>query len=216
MYVLTGVLFFIFKSNIMLEQLLNLVKENAGEAVVNNPAVPNEQNEGILQEAVSSITGGLKDQLAGGGAQDVLKTLGGQAGAAAGNPVVDNISEKFITNIVEKFGVNPQTAQSIASSVIPAVMGSLVNKTNDPNDSSFDLGGILSHLSGGKTSGLNLGGILQSLSGGLDKDHDGDVDLGDIAGMFTGGGAEAQPGATQPQGGGGIMGALKGMLGGNK
>jgi len=210
------VLFFIFKTNIMLDELLNLVKEHAGDAVVNNPAVPNEQNEGILQEAVSSITGGLKDQLAGGGIQNVLKTLGGQAATSAGNPVVDNIAGNFVTNIVEKFGVNPQTAQSIASSVIPAVMGSLVKKTNDPNDSSFDLGGILSHLSGGKTSGVNIGGILQSLSGGLDKDHDGDVDLSDIAGMFTGG--AAQPGANQPQagGGGGILGALKGMLGGNQ
>lgn len=202
----------------MLEQLLNLVKEHAGEAVVNNPAVPNDKNEGILQEAVSSITGGLKEQLAGGGIQNVLKTLGGQASTTAGNPVVDNISGNFVTNIVEKFGVNPQTAQSIASTIIPAVMGSLVKKTNDPNDSSFDLGGILSHLSGGKVSGLNLGGILKSVSGGLDKDHDGDVDLTDIAGMFSGGGAQGQPGAdaSQPQGGGGIMGALKGILGGNK
>jgi len=201
----------------MLDQLLNLVKEQAQGAVVNNSEVPNEQNEGIMQEAVSSITGGLKDELASGGFKNVLKTLGGQASTSGGNSVVDNICGKFVSGIVEKFGINQQTAQSIASSVIPAVMGSLAKKTNDPNDSSFDLNGIFNHLTDGKASGLNLGGILQSVSGGLDKDHDGDVDLSDITSMFSGATQGQQNPTDAPQAqenSGGIMGALKGMLGG--
>ncbi len=55
----------------MLEQLLNLVKEQAGNAVVNNPAVPNEHNDGVIAEATSSITGGLQQELANGGLQNV-------------------------------------------------------------------------------------------------------------------------------------------------
>lgn len=202
--------FFTLKSYIMLDELLNLVKEHAQQAVVNNPQVPDAHNEGIMQEAVSSITGGLKDQLANGGFQQVLQTLGGQSSDSS---VTDNICGKFMNGIMQKFGLSQETAQSVASSVIPAVMGSLVKKTNDPNDGSFDLNGIFNHLSGGQSSGLNLGGILKSVSGGLDKDGDGDVDLSDLTKMFSGA-AGGQPSSDAGSGGGGILGALKGMLGG--
>lgn len=198
----------------MLDQLLNLVKEHAGDAVVNNPQVPNEHNDAIMQEAASSIAGGLKEELAAGGFQNVLKTLGGQASTSGGNAIVDNICGKFIGNIMQKFGLSSQTAQSIASSVIPAVMGSLVHKTNDPSDSNFDLSGIFSSLTGGKSSGVDLGGILKSVSGGLDKDGDGDVDLGDITGMLAGAAGGNTATGSADTGGSGILGALKGMLGG--
>lgn len=197
----------------MLDQLLNLVKEHSQDAVVNNPAVPNEHNEGIMQEAVSSITSGLKQELSNGGFQNVLKTLGGQGGGTDGNSIVSNISGNFMNSIMQKFGLNSQTAQSVASSVIPSVMGSLIHKTNDPGDSSLDLGGIFSSLTGGKTSGLNLGSILQSVTqGGLDKNHDGAVNINDVTSMISS--AMQGQGAAQPgESSGGIMGALKGIFG---
>jgi hypothetical protein len=197
----------------MEEQLLNLIKESAQDVVVNNPEVPNDKNEAVMQEAASSITGGLKQALAGGGFQDVLKTLGGKADATGNNPVVQNISGGFIANLMQKFGLSSQTAQSIASSLIPMVMSKLVHKTNDPGDSNFSLGNIFGSLTGGKTSGLNLEGMLQSLGGGLDKDHDGDVDFNDVTQMISGAvsSQKAQGGGAQ---GGGILDSLKGMLGG--
>lgn len=194
----------------MLEQLLNLVKENAQDAVVNNPEVPNEQNEAIMQEAANSIKGGLQQELAGGGFQNVLKTLGGGGGSVENNPVVNNISGNFIENITKKFGINGGTAKTIAASLIPMVMGKLIHKTNDPNDNSFGLDDIFSSLTGGKTSGINLGGILSSITGGggLDQNHDGKVNLNDLTSLVSG----AAKGEQQ-SGGGGIMGALKGILG---
>ena len=39
----------------MFEQLTELVKQYGGEAVVNNSAVPNEQNDAVMNEASSSI-----------------------------------------------------------------------------------------------------------------------------------------------------------------
>jgi len=200
----------------MLDQLLNLVQENAQDTVVNNPAVPDEHNTGIMQEAVSSITDGLRKELSNGGFQNVLKTLGGHDGNPQENPVVNNISGDFMNNIMQKFGLNSQTAQSVASSLIPLVMGKLIHKTNDPNDSSFDLGSIFSNLTGGKTSGLNLNSILQSVTGSsLDKNADGKVDLNDITGMISGAvqGNAATPGQEQGSSGN-IMGAIKGLFGG--
>lgn len=194
----------------MLDQLLNLVKGEAQNAVVNNAAVPNENNDGIIQEAVNSISGGLKNELANGGFQNVLKTLGGQAGTLQNNSIVSNITGNFANSITQKFGLSSSTAQSVASSLIPSVMGKLVNKTNDPNDSSFSLEGIFHSLTGGQTSGLNLSGILQSVTaGGLDQNNDGKVNLSDITSMIS----HAAGGGQQTGGAGGILGAVKGLFG---
>jgi len=48
----------------MLEQLSNLVKQFDGDAVVNNTAVPNEQNDAVMNEASISILDGLKGMVA--------------------------------------------------------------------------------------------------------------------------------------------------------
>lgn len=44
----------------MLENLFNLIKEQGQEVVVNNPAVPNEQNNAVLASATSSVAEGLQ------------------------------------------------------------------------------------------------------------------------------------------------------------
>jgi len=61
----------------MLENLLNLVKEQAGDAIINNPAIPNERNEEAIAATGNSITSGLQSMIAGGGAKDVLRLLTG-------------------------------------------------------------------------------------------------------------------------------------------
>ncbi len=187
---------------------MNLVQESAQGAVVQNSAIPDEHNQGVIQEATQAISGGLQQELANGGFQNVLKTLGGQQGLE-GNPLVNNISQNFMEGITKKFGINSQTAASLASTLIPLILSKLVHKTNDANDNSFDLSSIFSSLTGGQSSGLNLNSILQSVAGkGLDRDGDGDTDLNDITSMISG----AAQG--QQQSGGGIMGALKGIFGG--
>jgi hypothetical protein len=45
----------------MFEQLQDLIKQNSGEAIVNNPDVPNEQNEAVEAAAGSSVISSLKN-----------------------------------------------------------------------------------------------------------------------------------------------------------
>ena len=52
----------------MFEQLLDLVKGNSQESIVNNPDVPNLHNEAVQQEATSSIMSTLQGMLGSGGA----------------------------------------------------------------------------------------------------------------------------------------------------
>ena len=120
----------------MFDNLLQLIKENAGESIINNPAIPNEKNDAAIQVAGEGIMNQLK-----------------------GVPMVGQISNNVAQSLMSKFGIDAGQAQNIVNNLVPGVMSKFVQKTNDPNDNSFDIQGILSSLSG--TSGG--AGILDSV-----------------------------------------------------
>ncbi|HRP55719.1 hypothetical protein [Agriterribacter sp.] len=188
----------------MLDNLLNLVKQSAGDAIVNNPAIPNEKNEEVISEASSSITGGLQGLLSQGGLKDVLKMFGGQDGGVENNNITRQISGGLVQNLMDKFGLDNQSAGNVAGSLVPNVLSNLVQKTNDTNDGSFDIQSLFNSLSGGKTAGINLHSLLSKVkSGAFDLDGDGDTDMQDLLSVFNSGGNS----------GGGLMDKVKGLFG---
>jgi hypothetical protein len=155
----------------MLENLINLVKENAGDAIINNPQVPNEQNDAVIAAAGQSVQGSMQNMLMQGKLQDLLSLFHNGADNAATNSSAQNISTDLVQNLTEKFGFNQATSSGIASSLIPGLLQKLVSKTNDPSDNSFNLQGIIGSLTSGE--GLNnlLGGLTnnKSTEGIMDK-----------------------------------------------
>jgi len=194
----------------MLEQLFNLVKEQAGTAIINNPDIPNDRNEEAVADVTNSVAGGLQNALAGGQFKDVLKLLGGQGGDLQSNPMANQLSGNAISSLMDKFGLNQGQAGNIVSNLLPGVLQNLISKTNNLSDNSFDLQGIFSSLTGGKTGGLDLQGLLGKVTqgGGLDRDGDGDTDLNDVINMVKGGASQQQQ-----SGGGGMMDIVKGLFG---
>lgn len=166
----------------MLDQLLDIVQQQAQGNVVENNAVPNEYNEAVMQEASHSIFNGLQNMLNSGQTSDLAAMLQGDKNPADDQQTMSMLSGDFISNITEKFGISGDTAKSIAMSLIPMVISQLSNKAKDPNDNGIDFNNILSSLRGGSGSSNaidNIGGML-----GLDKDKDGDVGIDDVLGMF--------------------------------
>jgi hypothetical protein len=162
--------------------------------------------------------GGLQNVLAGGGLQSILGLFGkgGNAGASAGiskNPIVNMIAGHFMSKLMGKFGLNSSAASGIAGSLIPAVLGGLINKTNDPSNNGFSLDGLLGTLMGNggaapqqqaqAAQSGGIGGLLSKVmsGGGLDKDGDGDTDMQDLLGMVTGGAQQAAGQRASGQGG---------------
>lgn len=193
----------------MLEQLLNMVKEQAGAAIIQNPDIPNERNEEAVADVTNNIAGGLQQALAGGQFNDVLRLLGGQGGDLQSNPLANQLSGNAVESLMNKFNLNQGQAGNVVNSLLPGVLQKLISKTNDPSDNSIDLQSIFSSLTGGKTGGLDLQGLLGRVTkGGLDRDGDGDTDLNDIINMVKGGAAEQQQ-----SGGGGMMDMVKGLFG---
>ncbi|XZF15990.1 hypothetical protein ACTHGU_07620 [Chitinophagaceae bacterium MMS25-I14] len=163
----------------MLEELMQMIQQHGQESVVNNAAVPNEHNEGVMQEAGSSIMAGLQGLMANGGLDQLASAFqGGQADP--NHPAVQQISGNFAQNIMQKFGINNQAAAGIAASLIPMVLGKVLNQGGQQQQQGGG-GNILSSLLGGQASGM-INSIGSKI--GLDKDGDGDVDLSDVVNMI--------------------------------
>jgi hypothetical protein len=207
----------------MLDQLLDLIQQNSQQAIVQNPAVPNEQNEDVMKTLLGSITGGLQEQAQNGNIQGIMGLLSGNNGAAAGgimnNPIIASIASNAIGSLMQKFGINNGAASSIVSSVLPGVIGGLVSKVSNSGDSSLDFNSILGGLLGGGStqgaspaSGFDFNQIGYALA-------DGKLDMNDlirVGGSMMGGGQSTPSNNQQSQQGGLDLGGLLGGLFGGK
>lgn len=181
----------------MLDQLMQLIQQGSQQAVSENPAIPNEHNEAIQQEAQRSITNSLQGLANTGDLQRLTESVQQGNMPSPDDPVVQRISGDFSGNIMQKLGLNSGMAKMIAAAVIPMVLGKIMKGSGAPGanqqQGGFDLGGLLSSITGGNagtasTSGSG-GGLMDQISSigaqlGLDKDGDGDVDLNDLTQLF--------------------------------
>ncbi|MFW0736353.1 hypothetical protein [Flavobacterium sp. T12S277] len=174
----------------MFEQLTQLVQQYGGDAVVNNTAVPNEHNEAVIQETSSSIFSGLQKIASEGGAEQLAGLFNGTSKLDSSNPVVQQITQQLSGSLGEKFGLSSADSAGVASSMIPQVLSSLVNKAKDPNDSSFNISDIISSISGnsGQASGIMETINKYGMQFGLDQNNDGKVDVSDAMALTKSGG----------------------------
>lgn len=160
----------------MIDQLVKLVQQNAGDAIVNNNAVPNQFNGAAIESVAQQILGSLQSQAAQGDLQQVASMFkGADATSLAGNPMVTQMVSKVAGEFAAKFGISPQIAQTIAAGLIPQVLNQFIKKTNDPDDNDFDLQDMLRGFTG--NSGLNVGDLLGKAGGGS---------LGNVLGKILG------------------------------
>ena len=140
----------------MLDDLINLVKQHAGDAIVNNPAIPDQHNDAAISATASSIMDTLKSHISGGNLESVMQMF--QSGSA--NSTINSlIHSNVVSNLMSKFGIDQTQASSVAQSVVPNVMNSLVSQTNDPNNSTFSLQSVMGALGGGQAAEGILGKI---------------------------------------------------------
>ncbi|HEU5148812.1 MAG TPA: hypothetical protein VFT90_18920 [Chryseosolibacter sp.] len=147
----------------MIEKLINLVRQNAGDEIVNNPAIPNEQNDEAMREMGEEINKGLEQEARQGNIQNLVSMFGGNtSGGLSSNPTTRNIISRVAAKFASKFGIPESTAASIAAAVVPKVLNQFINKTNDPNDREFDLQDVLKNFTGNS----NVGDLMGQFTGG--------------------------------------------------
>ena len=209
----------------MLEELFNLVKGSAGDSVINNPDVPNEHNNEVVAEATNTVASGLRNMVAGGGLQNIIslfnnKDQQGNGGSGLlNNPIVNMMIGHFTGKLTSKYNIGGAQANNVANNLIPNVLSNLISKTNDPNNSTFSLEGLLNSITGGKTtevvqeqqssgnSGFNFQDLIGQFTGGGGQSGGGGG-LMDIVSKLAGGAQNQQ----QKTGGGGLMDLIKGFI----
>jgi len=212
----------------MLDNLVELVKGLAGDAVINNPDVPNEHNDAVVGEATNTVASGLQNMVAGGGIENIISLFKGgnqQQGdgkSLLSNPIVNMMIGHFASKLMSKYGLGSNQASGVANNLIPNVLNGLINKTNDPNNSSFTLDNLLHSLTGGQStevaqeqqqsgnSGFNFQDLISKFTGGGGggQQSGGGGGLMDIFSKITSGAQNAQ----QQQGAGGLMDTIKGFF----
>jgi len=116
----------------------------------------------------------------------------------------------FVGKLTNKFNMSGGDANQVANNLIPQVLSSLVNKSNDNNDSTFSLEGLLNSITGGQldqqqqNNGINLQDIIGQLSGGQQNGGG----MSDILAQLAQGAQQQQ----QRNGGGGLMDLIKGFM----
>ena len=197
----------------MLKELFDLVKGEATETVINNPDVPNQYNNDVVAEATNTVASGLRNVVAGGGVQNVLSMFGGNTNKKSllSNPIVSMMMGHFASKLMNKFRMGPSQANNLSGNLIPNVLGSLINKSNDSNNSAFSLEKLLASITGGRSNevapqGGGLGGLLKQFNGNGGSQSNGGGGLLDIVKTLAGGAQEQQQ-----RNGGSLLDLIKGF-----
>ncbi|MBD8388768.1 DUF937 domain-containing protein [Dysgonomonas sp. BGC7] len=145
----------------MLDGILDLVKDQAMQAITNNTDVPAEKKDAAIETTTSTIVDSLKGQLSSNNLGSIVSLFGGNDNSdIANSPLVSSIQSSVVSALSQKVGLSSSVANSIASAVIPALIGLISKKSNDPNDS-FSIESLVESFSG---QGNKKGGILGALT----------------------------------------------------
>lgn len=212
----------------MLDKLFNIVKQFGQKLVVENPEVPNEQNQEVMADATKTIASGFQNVMAGGGFQNILDLFkrggnnrnsgtGGGIGGLLKNPIVTMMVGYFISKLVGKYKMNPSSASNVANNLIPNSVNDLIEQTNDPANPNVTMDNLVGSLTGGgATQPASNGGdgilqnLLENFTGGGNGNSGGGLDLQDIIGKLT---QRSQNNfQEQERGGGGLMDLIKGFI----
>ena len=185
----------------MLKEIFDLVRGNAEETVIRNPEVPDQYNNEVVAEATNTVASGMRNMVAGGGLQSLLSLFSGGNSSRKGllqNPIVNMMMGHFASKLMNKFSMNNAQANNVSGHLIPDVLSNLINKTNDPNDSSFSLEKLIGSITGKKeqvTAGGNgngIGDLISRFTGGGNGSGENGGGLLDVIKQFAGGAQEQQ------------------------
>ena len=141
----------------MFEKLFQLVKINAGKAVIENPEIAAKDRESVITEASSTIIDVLKSQIETGKMKDLVTFF--QLSGIYNNPMVNKMVNKFANRLNTYYSIEPNTAYTISEQLIPTVMVQLVQQSKNETKE-FSLGTMFSKLTGNRT---DLSGLVNNM-----------------------------------------------------
>jgi len=130
----------------MFEKLFLLVKNNAGMAVINNPAITEGNRDAVINDATSSIIEVLKNQVESGKLKDMVKYF--QFSGVYDNPLITSAINKFANKLNMFYNMDMEAATATSNQLIRPVMQELIRQSKEEQNKEFALGTLITKLSG--------------------------------------------------------------------
>ncbi len=146
----------------MLDNILDLVKDQVVKSISGNVEIPADKQEQAVDTTASSIIDGFKSQITPGNMGEIMNLFGGGnsgAGSPGNSTIAQGVQSTVVSALTSKVGLNQGLATTIAGIVVPAVMGMFSKKVNDDNEPGFNIGSLIDTFTGG---GNNSGGSGKS------------------------------------------------------
>ncbi len=164
----------------MLDKLLKMADGPLKDLLAGVDPGKASQATNIVEESVLSS---LKNQVASGDLSAVREMFSGKD-TDPSSPVINNLKGDVSQNLMEKLGIDSQTAMTMAAAALPMLMNMFNKKVNDAPQANEDImSSVVDSIKGGGGSGV--GDILGSLLGG-GKEGKGGMDLGGLIDMGKG------------------------------
>lgn len=137
----------------MLDKLINLVREEAGDLINNNPNIAEEKKESAIAICANTILNVLKKAFAAGNLGSLTELLKNPNNVLS-NHIVMSIVSQLAENYSSELSLPTEQSQILSNSIIEKVVSALIKKVNDPNDHTFDTVSVIKELSGGGLGSL--------------------------------------------------------------
>ncbi|MCD7978733.1 MAG: hypothetical protein LUG51_16935 [Tannerellaceae bacterium] len=145
----------------MLENVLNLIKSHAMDAINNNPEIPEDKKQQTVETTTQAVTDGLKQNLSMSNLGNLKNMLSGGTATATSNPIVDSIKNTVVNALVQKVGLSQGIASTLSSTVVSSIFNAFASKAGQANGGQgLDLGSIMSQFG---SNGDSKEGILGTL-----------------------------------------------------
>jgi hypothetical protein len=132
----------------MLDSILNTAKDYIQGAVASNAQIPSHQSSSVTDTILNTLGNSLQSHLGQSSGSGVnLSQLGNLLGGGNNSGFYNNTHSSVVDSLIQKTGLNPQVAHSVASAVLPGVVSAITNKLG-ANATGSTAGGILGNLLG--------------------------------------------------------------------
>lgn len=142
----------------MLDNILDLVKNEVSSAISQNIDIPDNQKAQAVEATTNAVKDGFTNNLSG------LTSLFSGGGDGS---IIDKIKDLVSGALTSKVGLNADTASSIASSIVPTIVSAISGKIQDPNSKGFNLESVIGAFTGGESP--SAGGLLGKIAGFFKK-----------------------------------------------
>jgi len=152
----------------MLDQILNGLKSQVGNEIQQKAGVSSNMLDDIMKITGQVATKEVSKEMLGGNLETVMNLFSSGDNSSQANSLQSNIVNGLVGNFTEKLGLNKDTATTITSIVIPALMKMIANKNSETaDDDASPLMDLFNTATGGDNSSNPLGGLIGKTIGGF-------------------------------------------------